>query len=769
MTKEMETLQAVGNAPELNTLTALAAKMTWMQLFGSDESQRKILAEMGGKLRKDGMGNDIVDLPSGSYALNKPGLSPQDVASVIAELLAFAPVARIAGAGIMGVAKIAALTGVTELGLESATQAMGGEDISASDVALFTVLGALPPGVINSAKWLVSSIRGKAGTSAKDAATALKKAVDAETSRILSSLSPEASAAEQAAALREIGDLNVALSEINARLSPEALREILSPAAQQTSMIAATKEGLRGDFSKLAQEAMPIEARIKAAEALGLNPDLIPASFFSGNTQFIEFYQALKQMPASILSPVEGEAVEQIARRADKLIADAGGVEDLSALDFSVKSSINKAITDLTTESDSLYKRIASSVPANMQVEAKGVLQLVTDEIARLGGRADLLDPVEKDVLRYLSPQIIDGKKVNPTYHALDKLRKDVEKTKRGINDPYANTDRGKLKLIGSALRGDQMTSLDNTNGLDSVFDLAQQLVAKRKQLEYQSKELFGRDIGKSLIPSLKGAVTAATKGDATKIKEIMDNIPSEMRGEVASSALHFLFTGGGRKAGQAVSLNGFVNSYEGLMRNKLARNELFKYLTPETRNYLDKYYQVAKGAANAINSVPKTGIVSTLSSQFKEADTLAERILVGDVPAPVKFAAKVLEYTPMVAIPARIAKGTGKAALEQITGGAMDTRMKRGIEMMAGPEFQQHAKDYANRRIVSQALIRKSETALALSDKYTKWLSTLEPMEQALIKRSGPIRTFAFWAITPERSDSDEEPRITITKGYNK
>ncbi len=44
---------------------------------------------MGAKLRQDEKGNTIVSLPSGDYALNKPGLSPQDVASFLANALAF--------------------------------------------------------------------------------------------------------------------------------------------------------------------------------------------------------------------------------------------------------------------------------------------------------------------------------------------------------------------------------------------------------------------------------------------------------------------------------------------------------------------------------------------------------------------------------------------------------------------------------------------------------------------------------------------------------
>lgn len=136
MTPEMQQMQPVGNAPELNALTMDAAKMGFAQLFGSDKSQEQILQQMGGKIGYDENGNAIVELPSGRYALNKPGLSPQDVASGIAQALAFAPAA---GAGT--VAKAALGAGTTEAALKGAVQASGGEQVNPDEVALAAALG----------------------------------------------------------------------------------------------------------------------------------------------------------------------------------------------------------------------------------------------------------------------------------------------------------------------------------------------------------------------------------------------------------------------------------------------------------------------------------------------------------------------------------------------------------------------------------------------------------------------------------------------------
>lgn len=113
MTPEMERLQNVASAPELNSLSMDALKAGWSQLFGSDASQEKILQGMGATLRQDEKGNTIVSLPSGDYALNKPGLSPQDLTSFLANALAFTPAGR-AGTVLGAIGKSAA----TDLALQ---------------------------------------------------------------------------------------------------------------------------------------------------------------------------------------------------------------------------------------------------------------------------------------------------------------------------------------------------------------------------------------------------------------------------------------------------------------------------------------------------------------------------------------------------------------------------------------------------------------------------------------------------------------------------
>ncbi|EQB9525235.1 injection protein, partial [Escherichia coli] len=157
-------LQNVASAPELNSLSMDALKAGWSQLFGSDASQEKILQGMGATLRQDEKGNTIVSLPSGDYALNKPGLSPQDLTSFLANALAFTPAGR-AGTVLGAIGKSAA----TDLALQGATSLAGGEDIDPLQTVISAGIGGIGKGLENTASAVSRAVRGDMSPEAKAA------------------------------------------------------------------------------------------------------------------------------------------------------------------------------------------------------------------------------------------------------------------------------------------------------------------------------------------------------------------------------------------------------------------------------------------------------------------------------------------------------------------------------------------------------------------------------------------------------------------------
>ncbi len=138
-TPEIENLDVVMSAPELNSLSASAFKSgLGFLLTGDQDRQKKIIEENypEATFREDAKGNIIVSLPSDDYVLQKPGLELQDFARFFTQGAAFTPAGRLATVG-----RVAAGSGATELALQGVRQATGGGDIDASEVALSTALG----------------------------------------------------------------------------------------------------------------------------------------------------------------------------------------------------------------------------------------------------------------------------------------------------------------------------------------------------------------------------------------------------------------------------------------------------------------------------------------------------------------------------------------------------------------------------------------------------------------------------------------------------
>ncbi len=140
MTPEIEGLQEIGNAPELNELSLGAFRASLGLLATGDEEKGvQILRQQIPDVtaRKDDKGNVIVKMPSGEYVLNKPGFSGQDLARFVAQWLAFTPAGR--ATSIPGAAIGA---GATEAGLQAIAAGAGAEGIDTGDIGTAALLGA---------------------------------------------------------------------------------------------------------------------------------------------------------------------------------------------------------------------------------------------------------------------------------------------------------------------------------------------------------------------------------------------------------------------------------------------------------------------------------------------------------------------------------------------------------------------------------------------------------------------------------------------------
>jgi len=93
-----DTLPEIGEAPELNELSVPAFKASYALLATGDNNRIKesLLEQYGDaiKFEEDEKGNTVINLPSGQYALNKTGISPQDIARGLFGASAMTPAGR---------------------------------------------------------------------------------------------------------------------------------------------------------------------------------------------------------------------------------------------------------------------------------------------------------------------------------------------------------------------------------------------------------------------------------------------------------------------------------------------------------------------------------------------------------------------------------------------------------------------------------------------------------------------------------------------------
>lgn len=164
-------LEEIGAAPELNEFSTRALKSSLAaNLIGSDfELAEALKAQIPeATFSRDEDLNLIATMPSGgSFYLNAPGFSGQDVAKVATRMLGFTP----AGRGITGISgqalkQLAGRSALTETGLQATEESLGGE-FNPEDVAIAGV--AAPAGQVVGSK-IASSLQSRSAEKALQAA-----------------------------------------------------------------------------------------------------------------------------------------------------------------------------------------------------------------------------------------------------------------------------------------------------------------------------------------------------------------------------------------------------------------------------------------------------------------------------------------------------------------------------------------------------------------------------------------------------------------------
>lgn len=495
-------------------------------------------------------------------------------------------------------------------------------------------------------------------------------------------------------------DLGAQVGDIKSGIEPEAktYEQILSDLKNKNT-------------KRAAEQVMPDEDIMKAAD--DLNIDLNP-SHYSNNRAFIDLEQSLKSRPGSKLATVEEKAIKDLGDRADTLIADIGGITDKSLLDAKVKSDIDTIITDLESKSDIAYKAVNEAIPREIRVKPLASKSYLDRSLRELGGNEKLLSTAEKQLL------VIMDK--NPTYAALDRIRKNVGDGFRKNSGPFKDDDKGTLKQVYKVLSEDQQGVAD-AFGVGADYSAARRLVRSRKEVEDSAIRLLGRETQGSIVPKINAAATKLTKGDISDFRKLMKSLPETRRQEVAASLLNDIFAFGSRTKGPIGQ--GFVNAFKGLNRNKEAKAILFKELPPGAEARFNKIGKVAEGIfkSKALENTSKTA--RDLISAMDDGGLFGK---VYDTGRKVAIAEGV---STSVGIP-----GAGTAA---VMGAALSRRRTPATviadEFITSKKFKDAIEQSAR-----TGNAKKADEILKGDPKFNKWLSTLDSRDVAQIMTVGFI-----------------------------
>lgn len=383
-----------------------------------------------------------------------------------------------------------------------------------------------------------------------------------------------------------------------------------------------------GDQERLAAMIDSDPEFFKALDELGAKEKGLPSAS-SKNKQYQETEQALKKMPGSDLSKKEFDQVSELQRITDDLITEFGGTTDKSELSMSLANDADRVIESLNLTTEAAYNTIGENIPKQTLSSMDNIGEYMAQELADLGEDISQLSPLER--------RLLSMSEKGATYHALDKIRKEVGATIGKKSDKYKSEDVGALKRIYAKLTDDQEIVASDL-GMSESWSAAKDLVVQRKALEDKSIQMFGKNLTDAFMPKMGLAMKKLTIGDYKKFSELMDAVPEGRKQEVVISALNDVFTMGSRKEKQ-LNVAGYADWFNGLNKNAKLKQGLYSHLPKDLTVKLDALGKVTNGIRNAQASAPIGGqVMANAGVLDKVVNGVANRFLtklpgiIGDV-----------------------------------------------------------------------------------------------------------------------------------------
>jgi hypothetical protein len=364
-----------------------------------------------------------------------------------------------------------------------------------------------------------------------------------------------------------------------------------------------------------------VEAK-QAADNLGLE---LPADVFSDNEQI---RSAAGLTRSVVASPAEAEwktSISNAVDRADEVMNEigatfAGGQPSTSVVSQKVKDSLLKAREDLQAQAQEVYGRVDQSVPKTTPVTLSNLKKVIDDIRSEVGGDAGL-SPTERKLYAMVTEQ-------NPTYGRLIREKNVIGDAISSHNPTFGDIDSATLKRIYGAMAQDQLATVDKIGGADLGQELraANLAYGKVKDLGDVLVDAYGRDLSGGIGAKMEAALTQSK--DPSAFNNLMKTVPEDLRPEVIATTLAALSRSkrGAERGGFGFSE--YVNTFDGIMRNKDVAEQVFKSLGPDSYDTLQGLYNVSKRITDARARVLSTGKANQAMAESMNAEGLFTKVM---------------------------------------------------------------------------------------------------------------------------------------------
>ena len=583
-TPETEAAESYQLMPEFNRMDTLlpTAKVAVGTMMGTPDEMTQVITTQFPDItaRQDEKGNNFLTSPTdGQEYVIKPGMELSDIPRGLSSAALFA---FLKGRGLLRASGEAM---AVQAGYEG-TQAQLGGDFNVVDVAM---AGGVP---------LVFAAL----------AAPIKLAYSNTIGRLMNRNTPPSTVTEAAL------------------LSDQELVDVARKAAANDAEAVQT----------LAEMAAPDEKVLEAARRLGIDEFLQP-DHYTTDQGFRELSQIAKSVKPSKVGAAETAGLIKVGQRAFDLIEELGGIVDLSRLNQQVRTRMKTTLEDLGVVEKKQWDTLRAHVGEANRFNPRNILENLEERIRKVGGSVDDLSILEKYVYDRLKPRENFGKiggtseKIllsidDPTFDMIERVRRTVGLAAKSRGELGATVDEGMAKQLYKFLDADvrdiaysagrpsriepNILAMEPITEGQVLYDVAKATTRTIGGFEKDTISLFGKEVADSMVGDLmtvfgKGN-QSLTAGNADTFVKLINNVPEELRESVVASGLQGAF--GRATLNGALNFNSYARWYDGLLRNRVAMNTMFKYLPNGARKQLSDLYRVSKAVNLSTVQAVRTG-----------------------------------------------------------------------------------------------------------------------------------------------------------------